>query len=61
MRWEGREESQNVDDRRRMSGPTVAIGGGGLLVIIVLALLFGVDPQQLLNAPGVNIGQPGPG
>ncbi len=59
MRWEGREESQNVDDRRRMSGPTVAIGGGGLLVIIVLALLFGVDPQQLLNAPGVNIGQPG--
>ena len=31
----------------------MAIGGGGLLVIIVLALLFGVDPQQLLNAPGV--------
>jgi uncharacterized protein len=59
MRWEGREESQNVDDRRRMGGPAVAMGGGGLLVIIVLALLFGVDPQQLLNAPGVNVGAPG--
>jgi uncharacterized protein len=53
MRWQGREESENVDDRRRMGGPTMAIGGGGLLVIVVLALLFGVDPQQLLNAPGV--------
>jgi hypothetical protein len=53
MRWQGREESENVDDRRRMGGPTMVIGGGGLLVIVVLALLFGVDPQQLLNAPGV--------
>ncbi len=42
-----------------MGGPTVALGGGGLLIIIVLALLFGVDPQQLLNAPGINVGAPG--
>lgn len=53
MRWQGREESQNVDDRRGMGGGTIAIGGGGALLLIVLALLFGVDPQQLLNAPGM--------
>ncbi len=49
MRWEGRRESENVEDRRRMSGP-VAVGGGGLvlLVAIVIALLGG-DPRALLQ------------
>jgi len=49
MKWEGREEeeSENVEDRRRMS-PTVGIaaGGGGLLILII-ALIFKVDPAQL--------------
>jgi len=50
MEWEGREESQNIEDRRgfgRKAGVAVA-GGGGILVIIV-ALLLGVDPQKLLQ------------
>jgi predicted metalloprotease len=50
MEWEGREESENVEDRRgmgRKAGMAVA-GGGGLLVVIV-ALLLGVDPQKLLQ------------
>lgn len=47
MRWRGGEQSENLEDRRRMSPRGVAIGGGGMLVILVLALLFGVDPQQL--------------
>lgn len=47
MRWRGGEQSENLEDRRRMSPRGVAIGGGGMLVILVLALLFGIDPQQL--------------
>jgi predicted metalloprotease len=50
MRWQGREESTNVEDRRGIGGGGLAIGGGiGSLVILVLALLFGVDPRQLLQ------------
>ena len=49
MRWRGRRESSNVEDRRGMGG-RVAIGGGlGGIVILVLALLFGADPRQLLE------------
>lgn len=47
MRWEGGEESQNVEDRRGMSAKAgVALGGGGILIVL-LALLFGIDPQRL--------------
>jgi predicted metalloprotease len=50
MRWRGRRESENVEDRRGMSGGKVAIGGGlGTILILVLALLFGADPRQLLE------------
>src|SRR6516225_5126371 len=57
MKWEGREESENVEDRRGI-GKTVGIaaGAGGLLVLI-LALVFGVSPQQLAGL----LGQGGPG
>lgn len=48
MKWEGQEESGNVEDRRGLSKRTVAVGGGvaGLIVLIVGAWL-GVDPQTL--------------
>jgi predicted metalloprotease len=49
MRWEGREESENVEDRRSRGVKTgIALGGGGLIVVII-AVLFGLDPQQVLN------------
>ncbi len=49
MRWRGQRQSSNIEDRRGI-GPKVAVGGGlGTVVILVLALLFGADPQQLLN------------
>src|SRR4029079_6070247 len=51
MRWGSQRESDNIEDRRGMSGGGMAIGGGGL-VIVVLALviwLFGGDPRQLLH------------
>ncbi len=54
MKWEGREESKNVEDRRGMGVKTgLAIGGGGLLILLI-AMLFGIDPQRLAGV----IGQP---
>jgi len=59
MRWQGGRESDNVEDRRGMpSGPVMVGGGLGTLAIIVIALLLGVDPQQLLGPGGL---EPGPG
>src|SRR5688500_18646113 len=53
MRWQGREGSTNVDDRRGMSGGQVAVGGGILGVIaLVLNFLLGGDGAQLPQFPG---------
>ncbi|MFA5244573.1 MAG: neutral zinc metallopeptidase, partial [Pedobacter sp.] len=48
MKWLGRRGSGNIDDRRGMSGGGIAIGGG-TIILIILGLLFGEDPQSLLN------------
>lgn len=46
MRWQGRRQSDNVDDRRRMSGPAMAGGGGLITLVILFGLVFmGVDPR----------------
>jgi predicted metalloprotease len=60
MRLGGERESSNVEDRRGIGRGGLAIGGGiGTLAIALIALLFGLDPSQLLNtAPD---GGPGPG
>jgi len=49
MRWLGRRESDNVDDRRGITGGHVAVGGGIIGVIFILAkfLLGGGDVSQL--------------
>jgi predicted metalloprotease len=58
MLWKDRRQSDNIEDRRGMSGGGLAIGGGlGSIVILVLALLLGADPRKLLEqlpqeAPG---------
>ena len=45
MRWQGERQSENVEDRRGLSGGRIAVGGGvGTLLIIIIALLFGADP-----------------
>ncbi|MDF9797592.1 putative metalloprotease [Catalinimonas alkaloidigena] len=50
MRWKGRRQSTNVDDRRGGRGKSIAVGGGlGTVVLIVLVMLFGGDPSDLLN------------
>lgn len=57
MRWVGRRQSSNIDDRRRASG---VFAGGGVagLIIIVIALFLGVDPSALLTDPGLTGGSP---
>jgi predicted metalloprotease len=48
MRWQGRRKSDNVEDRRGISGRGLAVGGGlGGLVIVVLYLLLGGNPDQI--------------
>lgn len=55
MEWQNREESQNVEDRRRISPQAgLAMGGGGILIVII-ALIFGLDPRQVQNIVG-NLG-----
>ena len=60
MQWQGRRESDNVEDRRGMSGKKIAFGGGAIGIIILLVQFFmGGDPAQLLNqaAQQVNVNQ----
>ncbi len=50
MKWQGRQGSNNVEDRRGMSRGKMAVGGGiGTVVIVIIVLLLGGDPSQLLN------------
>ena len=50
MRWRGERQSTNIEDRRGLSAGRVAVGGGlGTIVILIIALLFGVNPQTLLE------------
>src|SRR5262245_15834976 len=47
MKWEGNEESENVEDRRTLGKKGLAIGGGAALLVMLVGLLLGVDPQKL--------------
>ena len=56
MRWEGREGSSNIEDRRGMSlpgGRGTGFGCIGLLIVIVISLVTGADPRQLLGILGL--------
>jgi hypothetical protein len=56
MRWQGRQGSGNVEDRRGRGG--LAVGGGiGGIIVLVLSLLFGGNPSDILNGGGGG-GQP---
>jgi len=60
MRWRGRRQSQNVEDRRSGGGGTgrkVAVGGGiGTIIVVIIALLLGENPSQLLQQVETNPG-----
>jgi uncharacterized protein len=65
VRWRGRRQSENIEDRRGRGGfrPTGfgrgaripvgraggGIGIGGLIVLVVVMLVFGINPIQLLE------------
>ncbi|KAA5545297.1 hypothetical protein FYK55_06480 [Roseiconus nitratireducens] len=50
MRWRGREQSTNVEDRRRSGGRVAVAGGGlGLIIIAILYALLGGNPQRVLQ------------
>lgn len=65
MRWKDGRESDNIEDRRRMSvsrGAKIGgVGGLGLLAIVVIGMLLGIDPTVLLQggpeieAPSVSV------
>ena len=60
MKWEGRRQSDNVEDRRGAGGPKMAMGGGlGVLVILVVVALLGGDPMALLQQMEQGGGLPG--
>lgn len=56
MRWQGRQGSRNIEDRR---GNTVKkVGGGigiGTILLIIAAMIFGGDPSEILS--GLQQGQ----
>jgi len=51
MKWKGREESGNIEDRRGISGGKMIAGGTlGTLAIVVIVWLLGGDPSQIINS-----------
>ena len=51
MRWEDKERSENVEDRRGMRVSRGVMGGGiGTVILVLAALYFGVDPSVILNS-----------
>jgi uncharacterized protein len=64
MRWQGGRRSGNVQDRRGMSGGAMVGGGVGALVLTVIALLLGVNPDELAvpgPGPAAEVGNAPPG
>lgn len=50
MRWKGRRVSDNVEDRRGLTGRQAAVGGGlGAIALAVIVLLLGGDPQEVMQ------------
>ena len=51
MLWQGRRESENVEDARGSGGGRLVLGGGiGTVILVVFYLLLGGDPQALFDS-----------
>jgi predicted metalloprotease len=63
VKWRGRAGSQNIEDRRGMSGGGMAVGGGlgGLVLVLLLSALTGQNPVDLINTVGTDSGTVAPG
>jgi predicted metalloprotease len=49
MKWTGRRESSNVEDRRGISGGGLAVGGGIIGVIVILVKVFLLGDTSAIN------------
>ena len=50
MKWQGRRQSDNVEDRRGMSSGGKVVAGGGIIgIIILLVNLFGGENAQMIT------------
>ena len=50
MLWKGRRQSDNVEDRRGVTGRRVAVGGGlGAIAVAVIVLLLGGNPEEVMQ------------
>ncbi|TWD92458.1 hypothetical protein FB550_11711 [Neobacillus bataviensis] len=56
MKWKGRRESSNVEDRRGIGGKTIIGGGIGSIIIVLLITLLGGNPGDLINNMTTNNG-----
>lgn len=54
MKWQGRRESRNIEDRRGRSSTRTAggIGGVGLVAVLVVGYFLGIDVTPLLQDQG---------
>ncbi len=63
MKWQGRRQSSNIEDRRRSgsrAGSATGVGGLGVLVIVLIGYFLGVDVTPLLDGGnGATISQGG--
>jgi predicted metalloprotease len=62
MKWVGRRQSTNVEDRRSLgSGKKMALGGGimGIIIFVLVYFLGGGDSSQLLDVLQQQMGQSG--
>ena len=59
MLWQGRRESENVDDARGSGGGgRIVLGGGiGTVILVVAYLLLGGDPQALFQSQQAQLPQ----
>ena len=58
MRWQGRKQSTNVEDRRGRSG---SVGGKSTgivgIIILLVGAYYGVDLSGLVGTPGAQVTQ----
>lgn len=58
MKWQGRQGSSNVEDRRGMGSKGLLGGGIVTIVVVVVGLIFGVDLSQFTNLSSDTTTQP---
>ena len=56
MKWRGRQQSQNIEDRRGSGRGGAQIGGVGLILVLVIGYFLGVDVTPLLQGGAITSG-----